>query len=311
MYLNPMNLKVTIGNLELNNPVMTASGTFGYGEEYSRFFDINALGAVVTKGISLFPSHGNPPPRIVETPSGMLNAIGLHNVGFDLFVRDKLPFLKGVSTPVIVNFFGTTFQEYGELAARLNDTEGIAALEVNISCPNISEGGIRFGCDSAAAFKVTDVVRKNSSLPVIVKLTPNVTDITEIAKAVEAAGADAVSLTNTFNAMLIDVESCTPVLANITGGLSGPAIFPVSLRMVWQVVQKVSIPVIGIGGIMQAEDALQYLIAGAKAVQVGTGLFSTPDLPVKIIDGIKAYMTRKNISDIDQVIGSLRTEVEK
>ncbi len=302
-----MDLKVTIGKLELKNPVMNASGTFGYGEEYSSFFDLNSLGAVVSKGISILPSQGNSPPRIVETPSGMLNAIGLQNVGFDIFVKEKLPFIRNFSTPLIVNFFGNTFNEYGELASKLNDTEGIAALEVNISCPNISEGGIGFGTDPDMAFKAVSAVRKSTSLPVIVKLTPNVTDIAMIAKSAEDAGADAVSLTNTFTGMLIDIETCSPVLNNITGGLSGPAIFPLSLKMVWQVVQNVSIPVIGIGGIMKATDAIQYLIAGATAVQVGTGIFAFPDLPLRIIRGIEEYMLKKDISNINKVIGSLRT----
>jgi len=250
---------------------MIASGTFGYGEEYSSLIDINMLGAIVTKGISLEPSPGNPPPRIIETPSGMLNAIGLQNIGFESFVSDKMPLLRTYDTAVVVNFYGSKIDDYVELAEKLSGIDGVDALEANISCPNIKEGGISFGTDPEMADEVTRQVRKVTSLPLIVKLTPNVTDITAIARRVEAAGADAVSLTNTFTGMVVDIDKCRPSLANITGGLSGPAIRPISLRMVWETVNKISIPVVGIGGITDYSDALQFLICGAKAVRSEQG----------------------------------------
>lgn len=302
-----MNLSVSIGSLHLNNPVMVASGTFGYGEEYAGLIDIHQLGAVVTKGISLKPSRGNAPQRIVETPSGMLNAIGLQNIGLDVFIEDKMPFLRRMAVPVIVNFYGTAIEDYTEVARRLSDCEGIAGLEANISCPNIKEGGMCFGTDGALANRIIKKVRNATKLPLIVKLTPNVTDIAAIAQQVADAGADAVSLTNTFTGMAVDVDTCRPVLANITGGLSGPAIRPLSLRMVWEVVRKVSIPVIGIGGVMTASDALQYLITGAQAVQIGTGLFVNPRAPHEVVRGIDTYMRSKGYTRIDQVIGSLKT----
>ena len=303
-----MNLSVKIGDLVLKNPVMVASGTFGYGEEYSSLIDINMLGAIVTKGISLEPSPGNPPPRIVETPSGMLNAIGLQNIGYKSFVVDKMPFLREYDTAVIVNFYGSKIEDYVELAEKLSNVEGVDALEANISCPNIKEGGITFGTDPEMAYEVTEKVRAVTDKPLIVKLTPNVTDISTIAKRVEEAGADAVSLTNTFTGMVIDIDACRPAIANITGGLSGPAIRPLSLRMVWETVKAVTIPVIGIGGITASSDALQFLICGACAVQVGTGLFVDPKTPISIIDGIKNYLTDKGLSDVNDVIGSLKTD---
>ena len=303
-----MNLSVKFGDLVLKNPVMVASGTFGYGEEYSSLIDINMLGAIVTKGISLEPSPGNPPPRIVETPSGMLNAIGLQNIGYQSFVADKMPFLRKYDTAVIVNFYGSKIEDYVELAEKLSNVEGVDALEANISCPNIKEGGITFGTDPEMAYEVTEKVRAVTDKPLIVKLTPNVTDISIIAKRVEEAGADAVSLTNTFTGMVIDIDACRPAIANITGGLSGPAIRPLSLRMVWETVKAVTIPVIGIGGITVSSDALQFLICGACAVQVGTGLFLDPKTPISIIDGIKNYLTDKGLSDVNDVIGSLKTD---
>jgi dihydroorotate dehydrogenase (NAD+) catalytic subunit len=303
-----MNLSVKIGALVLKNPVMVASGTFGYGGEYSSLIDINMLGAVVTKGISLEPSPGNPPPRIVETPSGMLNAIGLQNVGFQSFVTDKMPLLREYDTAVIVNFYGSKIEDYVELAAKLSSVEGVDALEANISCPNIKEGGITFGTDPEMAYEVTEKVRAVTDKPLIVKLTPNVTDISAVAKRVEDAGADAVSLTNTFAGMVIDIDACRPAIANITGGLSGPAIRPLSLRMVWETVKAVTIPVIGIGGIIGSSDALQFLICGACAVQVGTGLFVDPKTPISIINGIQNYLTDKDLTDINDVIGSLKTD---
>lgn len=299
-------LSVKIGTLDLKNPVMAASGTFGYGEEYASIIDVSRLGAFVTKGISLAPSPGNPPPRIIETPSGMLNAIGLQNIGYDSFVTEKLPGILKFGVPVIVNFYGTTVEAYCLLAEKLSTVDGVSALEANISCPNIREGGISFGTDPDMAYQVVKAVRAVTSKPLIVKLTPNVTDIRAIAVKVESAGADALSLTNTFTGMVVDVETCRPALANITGGLSGPAIRPLSVRMVWEAVRSVSIPVIGIGGIMNASDALQYLITGACAVQVGTGLFVDPKSPVSIIDGIAEYMKCRGISRVQDLIGSLK-----
>jgi len=284
---------------------MTASGTFGYGQEYASLIDNSVLGALITKGISLLPSAGNPVPRIVETPSGMLNAIGLQNVGFDAFIAEKMPLLRMGSTPIIVNFYGNTVEQYVELAERLSAVEGIAALEANISCPNIKQGGISFGTDARMAGEITARIRSVTRLPLIVKLTPNVADIAMIARSVEQAGADAVSLINTLTGMVIDPATRRPVLANITGGLSGPAIRPIAVRMVWQVCQAVRIPVIGLGGIMNANDALQFLIAGACAVQVGTGLFVDPSIPASIVAGIEAYMSEHGFERLEQVVGSL------
>jgi dihydroorotate dehydrogenase (NAD+) catalytic subunit len=306
-----VDLSVTIAGIHLKNPVMAASGTCGYGEELSAFLDINALGAIVTKGISLSPAAGNPPPRIVETPSGMLNAIGLQNVGVEEFVAHKLPFLRQFQTPVIVNCFGRTTGEYCVLCQKLSAVEGIAGLEINISCPNVKEGGMCFGADPSRAHQLIRDVRKATALPIIVKLSPNVTDIALIAQSVEEAGADAVSLTNTFTGMVIDIETCQPVLANITGGLSGPAIRPLSLRMVWETVQAVSVPVIGMGGIMDGADALQYLIAGARAVQVGTALFVRPDAPLRIVEDIAAYLRKKDCGRVTDIIGCLKRSREQ
>lgn len=299
---------VTIAGLKLKNPVMVASGTFGYGEEYAPYIDLNRLGAIVTKGLSLKPKLGNPTPRIIETPSGMLNAIGLQNVGIEAFIKDKLPFLKKFDIPVIANFFGNTLEEYGEAAKRLSDCEGVHALEVNISCPNVKEGGIVFGTDPKAAASVISLVRKSTNLPVIAKLSPNVTDITVMARAVEEAGADAISLINTLTGMAIDVKTRRPKLANITGGLSGPAIRPVAVRMVWQAANAVKIPIIGIGGIMTAEDALEFIIAGATAVQVGTANFVTPTATIDIINGLERYLIDNNLADIKELIKSLKVQ---
>lgn len=299
---------VNIAGLKLKNPVMVASGTFGYGEEYSPYIDLNRLGAIVTKGLSLKPKMGNPTPRIIETPSGMLNAIGLQNVGIDAFVRDKLPFVRQFDVPVIANFFGNTLEEYGEAARKLSDCDGVHALEVNISCPNVKEGGIVFGTDPKAAASVICLVRKSTKLPVIAKLSPNVTDITVMARAVEDAGADAVSLINTLTGMAIDVRTRRPRLANITGGLSGPAIRPVAVRMVWQVANAVKLPIIGIGGIMTADDALEFIIAGATAVQVGTANFVNPTATMDIIDGLEKYLIDNHITDIKELIRSLNIQ---
>ena len=299
--------EVKIGTLVLKNPVMTASGTFGYGEEYSPYVDLNRLGAVVVKGISLEPRRGNPPPRIMETTGGMLNAIGLQNVGVKAFIADKLPWLRQFDTKVIVNIFGETVDEYGRVAAELTGVPGIHALEVNISCPNVQRGGHVFGCDPGVSGEVTRVVRSATDLPVIVKLSPNVSDVTEIARACEDAGADALSLINTLLGMSVDVEKRIPHLRNVTGGLSGPVVKPVALRMVWNAARAVSIPVIGIGGIMETDDALEFLIAGAGAVQVGTANFVNPRATMDIVEGIEAYLVRHGIGDVNELIGSLRT----
>ncbi len=302
-----MNVHIGRG-LVLKNPVMTASGTFGYGEEYARYMDINRLGAIIVKGISLESRKGNPPPRIMETPCGMLNSIGLENVGAEVFIKEKLPFLRGFDTAVIVNIFGETVEEYRNLAERLSRAEGVRALEVNISCPNVKKGGIAFGTEPGMAAEVTRAVKEATDLPVIVKLSPNVSDITVIARAVEDGGADALSVINTLRGMSVDVEKRVPHLKNITGGLSGPAIRPIALRMVWEVVQTVSIPIIGIGGIMEGRDALQFIIAGARAVQVGTASFLSPRAAINVLEGIEDYLERHSIDDIAQLIGSLATE---
>lgn len=300
-------LAVNVGGLSLKNPVMTASGTFGYGKEYTDFVDINKLGAVIVKGISLKPKEGNPPPRIVETPCGMLNSIGLQNVGVASFIEEKLPFLRSFSTPIIVNVLGETVDEYRHVVSELNAVEGISALEVNISCPNVEAGGMAFGTDAESAFKVVDAVRKSTGLTIVVKLSPNVTDIVSMARSVADAGADAVSLINTVAGMAVDIETRRPKLAHITGGLSGPAIKPVALRMVWEVVSKIDVPVIGVGGIIDAKDALEFLIAGARAVQVGTANFVNPRATMDIIRGIEEYLIDKGIEDINELIGSLST----
>ena len=304
---NKADLSINIGGIELKNPVMTASGTFGYAGEFDDFVDLNRLGAIIVKGLSLKPSTGNPPPRIVETSCGMLNAIGLENVGLASFVEEKLLFLKQLSTPVFINIYGKDVREYAELASRINDIEEIAGIEVNISCPNVKAGGVAFGTDPEAACKVVKAVRDNTGKPLMVKLTPNVTDITLIARSVEDAGADSISLINTITGMAIDIETRRPKLANITGGLSGPAIKPIALRMVWQVVQKVKIPVIGVGGIMTPEDALEFLIAGAVAVQIGTANFINPRATIDIIEGIEAFLIKRNIPRITDIVGTLQT----
>jgi len=302
---NNPNLEVSIGKIKLKNPVMTASGTFGYAREFETLVDLNRLGAIVVKGLSIEPSKGNKPPRIVETPCGMLNAIGLENVGLEVFLQEKLPFLKTLATPTFVNIYGKSIVEYAELASRIDDVEEISGIEVNISCPNIKAGGMAFGVDPESAFNVVKAVRESTTKTLMVKLSPNVTDITVIAKSVEEAGADAISLINTITGMSIDIETCRPKLANIIGGLSGPAIKPVALRMVWEVVQKVKIPVIGVGGIMTSDDALEFLIAGAVAVQVGTANFINPNATVDIINGIEAFLIKNNLSKVTDIIGTL------
>ena len=302
-----VNLAVQIGSLKLKNPVMTASGTFGYGEEYADYVDLKKLGAIVVKGLSLKPRLGNPPPRIMETAGGMLNAVGLQNIGVEEFINEKLPYLKNFDVAVIANIYGETYTEYSKVAKKLSSVKGIHALEVNVSCPNVKKGGLSFGSDPKATAEVTRRVKAETNLPVIVKLTPNVTDIAAIAAAVEKAGADAVSLINTLTGMSVDLKTRTPHLKNITGGLSGPAIKPVALRMVWQVVQRVSIPVIGIGGIMTAEDALEFLIVGAKAVQIGTANFINPRATLDVIEGMQNYLIENKINDINEIIGTFQS----
>jgi dihydroorotate dehydrogenase (NAD+) catalytic subunit len=301
---NKPDLSVDIAGLYLKNPVMTASGTFGYGEEFAPYVDLNRLGAVIVKGISLHPRYGNPPPRIMETAYGMLNAIGLENPGVEVFVRDKLDFLKQFDVAVIVNIFGETLEEFKKLADILGRTEGIHALEVNISCPNVEKGGMSFGADPVAAYEVTKAVKAVTDLPVMVKLTPNVRDIAEIAESVQAGGADAVSLINTITGMSVDIQTGKPHLQRVTGGLSGPAIKPVALRMVREVVRKVSIPVVGVGGIMNASDAIEFLMIGASAVQVGTANFINPRATEDILDGIEAYMTQHQLKNMRDLIRS-------
>lgn len=301
-----VNLGVTVASLNLRNPVMTASGTFGYGAEFGGFVDLGRLGAIVVKGLSLAPRRGNPTPRVVETPAGMLNAIGLQNIGVDAFIKEKLPFLRPFATPVIVNFFGDSVDEYVRVAETLSAAEGVSALEMNVSCPNKQAGWIVFGTDPKVMEEVIVAVRRATQMPLIVKLSPNVTDIALMARVAENAGADALSLINTIPGMVIDIGKRAPVLANNTGGLSGPAIRPVAVRMVWQVSCAVTIPVIGMGGIMNARDALEFLIAGARAVAVGTANFINPITTIEIIEGIGKFLEEEGISDINAVIGSLR-----
>ena len=298
-------MQVNIGGIEISNPVITASGTFGYAKEYESLVDLNRIGAIIVKGLSLEPSKGNPPPRVVETPCGMMNAIGLENVGLTAFIEEKTPFLKQLETPVFVNIYGKSIAEYAELASRLEDIDVVSGIEVNISCPNVKSGGMAFGAYPKSTAEVVKAIRKQTGRPLMVKLSPNVTDITEIAKAAEGEGTDSISLINTLTGMAIDIETRRPKLANITGGLSGPAIKPVALRMVWQVVQTVNVPVIGIGGIMTAKDALEFLIVGATAIQVGTANFINPHITIDIIDGIEAFLMQRNITDITDIIGTL------
>ncbi|MCX5864450.1 MAG: dihydroorotate dehydrogenase [Deltaproteobacteria bacterium] len=303
--MSEADLRVTIGGLVFKNPVLTASGTFGYGKEFAPYVNLHHLGGVVVKGISLEPRRGNSPPRIVETAGGMLNAIGLENVGLDRFITEKMPYLLGIGTRVVVNILGDSLEEYQTLGQRLNEVEGISALEVNISCPNVKKGGVAFGTDPAMAEAVTRAVCAHTTLPVIVKLSPNVTDIAQIARAVEAGGAQGISLINTLLGMAIDVKSRRPRLANIVGGLSGPAIKPIALRMVWQVAQAVKIPVIGIGGITTTEDALEFLLAGATAIEVGTANFVNPRASQDIVEGLGRYVMENKLDGISEVIGGL------
>ena len=303
-----VDLSCDLGRIKLKNPVMTASGTFGYGKEYHEYFDIAELGAVVVKGIRMEPSHGNPTPRIAETAGGMLNAIGLQGPGVEKFLHgeDYMPFLRSTGATVIVNIWGKTLEEYGEVAARLEaESEGIAALEINISCPNVKHGGAAFGTDIKLASEVVALVRKSTKLPLITKLSPNVGNIADFARAVEAVGSDMVSLINTFTGMAIDVETRRPRLANLTGGLSGPAVKPVAVRMVYDVSRAVKIPVIGMGGICNGLDAVEFMLAGASAVAVGTATFVDPMASMKVIDGIREYMERHNISAVSELVGAM------
>ena len=299
-------LRVNIGSLELANPVMTASGTFGYAREFQDLMNLHRLGAIIVKGISLYPREGNPPPRIVETACGMLNAIGLQNVGVDRFITEKMAYLQELNVPIIVNILGDSLAEYEEITSRLSGVSGIAGIEVNISCPNVKKGGVAFGTDPKMAAAVTAAVKKKTDMPVMVKLSPNVTDITLIARAVEDAGADAISLINTLIGMAIDLPTRRPALANIIGGLSGPAIKPVALRMVYQVAKAVSVPVIGIGGIETAEDALEFMLAGATAVQIGTANFINPRASEEVVEGIGAYALAEKLLSIRSLIGCLQ-----
>ncbi len=303
--ISTVDLRVSIGSLNLKNPVMTASGTFGYAKEFEPYVNLHRLGAVVVKGISLEPRPGNPPPRIVETSCGMLNAIGLENVGVERFISEKMKSLQGINVPVFVNILGDTLEEYREIAERLADVPGVAGIEVNISCPNVKKGGVAFGTVPEMAAAVTAAVKENSTVPVIVKLSPNVTDISLIARAVEEAGADAVSLINTLIGMAIDHRTRRPQLANVIGGLSGPAIKPVALRMVYQVAQAVSIPVIGIGGIESSEDVVEFMLAGATAVQIGTANFVNPRASEAAVEGLARYVTEHKLSSIRELIGGL------
>jgi dihydroorotate dehydrogenase (NAD+) catalytic subunit len=304
-------LSVDIGGLRIKNPVIAASGTFGYGDELTPFYDPSLLGAIIVKGLSLRPMPGNPPPRTAETPCGLLNAIGLANIGIEAFIEEKLPSLAKIKTPLIANIYGHTIKEYAQMAKRTATVDRIAAIEINISCPNVEAGGMAFGTDPDTAAMVTDQVVKNTTKPVIVKLTPNVTDITTIARAVESAGAQAISVTNTFLGMAVDVATRRPKLANIIGGLSGPAIKPMALYLVHKVVEAVQIPVIGLGGIMDYQDALEFLLVGARAIQVGTANLINPKTTIEIINGLTDFCVREEIGNINQIIGDLRTKGEE
>ena len=298
-------LKTKIGSLELKNPVMTASGTFGYGTEYADFMDINRLGAIIVKGTTLNPRQGNPYPRMAETPSGMLNAVGLQNKGVDYFVDHIYPVVSKFQTNVIVNVSGSSIEDYAQCASIINTLDCIPAIELNISCPNVKQGGMAFGVKPESAAQVVSAVRKAYDKTLIVKLSPNVTDITEIARAVEGAGADSVSLINTMLGMAIDAERRKPILSTVTGGMSGPAVKPVALRMVWQVAKAVKIPVIGLGGICSATDAIEFLLAGASAIQIGTANFIDPSISEKVVDGIEEYLVRHGFNSVQEIIGAL------
>jgi len=301
-----VNLGVKLKDLSLKNPVMTASGTFGFGEEFEDFIDINRLGGIIVKGTTRHHREGNPYPRMAETPSGMLNAVGLQNKGVENFCKEIYPRIKHYDTNILVNVSGSVIEDYVETAAMINELEHIPAIELNISCPNVKEGGMAFGTSCASAASVVKEVRKVYKKHLMVKLSPNVTDITEIAKTVEAEGADSVSLINTLLGMAINAETREPLLSTVTGGLSGPCVKPVALRMVWQVFNAVKIPIVGLGGIMNAKDAIEFLLAGATAFQLGTANFIDPQVTVKVVEGIEEYMKRHNIRDINELIGGLK-----
>lgn len=296
-------LSVDLAGITLANPVLVASGTFGYGREYADLIDLNSLGGIIVKGTALEPWPGNPPPRVVETPAGMLNAIGLQNPGVEHFLREDLPYLREVEARVIVNIVGRTVEEYRGVAERLQGQPGVDGLELNISCPNVKAGGMAFGTDAEMTYSAVRAVRQSTSLPLLVKLSPNVTRITDTARAAVEAGADGISLINTLLGMAIDPETRRPVLANTVGGLSGPAIMPVALRMVWEVAQEVEVPLLGMGGINSPEDTVSFILAGARAVAVGTGLFYDPGLPARILSGLSDYMTRHGLTDLSQLEG--------
>lgn len=299
-------LTVNIGNLHLKNPVMTASGTFGYGKEYSDFIDLSRIGGIFVKGTTIRDRQGNDYPRMAETPSGMLNAVGLQNKGVDYFISNIYPDIKDIDTNIIVNVSGSTIEDYVECSQKLADLDKIPAIELNISCPNVKEGGMAFGTSACSASDVTKAVREVWDKTLIVKLSPNVTDITEIAKAVEGKGADAVSLINTLLGMAIDINKRRPILSTVTGGLSGPCVKPVALRMVWQTYNAVKIPVIGMGGISSWQDAIEFILAGSSAIQIGTHNFIDPTISVKVVDGIREYLDKNNISSVNELIGSLQ-----
>lgn len=296
-----IDLSVDFAGVKFKNPVVTASGTFGFGREYGEFFDLNKIGGICVKGLTLKPREGNPPPRIAETPMGILNSVGLQNPGIRAFIQNELPFLRGFDTKVIANISGSTEEEYAEMAEELTEA-GVDIIEVNISCPNVKAGGLAFGTDPASAAAVTRAVKRVSGVPVMVKLSPNVTDITEIAKAAEGEGADALSLINTLLGMRIDIDTGRPILRNNVGGLSGPAVFPVAVRMVWQTAQAVKIPILGMGGISTGEDAIEMMMAGAGLVAVGTSIFRDPLTPVKVYEGISEFLEKKSIGSVKDII---------
>jgi dihydroorotate dehydrogenase (NAD+) catalytic subunit len=301
-----MNLSVKIGKLKLQNPVMVASGTFGYGVEYAQLLDLNQLGAVVVKGIRLGPVRGNLTPRTAEVTSGMLNAIGLQGPGVDGFIKKYWPFLKGLKVPTLINIWGTTVEEYAEVARRFDALGGVGALELNVSCPNIKEGGAQFGTDVKLLSQVVSACRKVTQLPLITKMSPNVVNIAPYARAAEDAGSDALAVTNSYPAMAIDIETRKPKLANITGGLTGPCIKPIAIKLVWEAAKAVKIPIIGMGGIQNAADAIEFMVAGATAVAVGTANFYEPQTPLQVIAGIREFMERKKISDVREITGSVQ-----
>jgi len=302
----PPDLAVEIAGIRLGNPVIAASGTFGYGEEFERFADLRRIGGIAVKGTSARPIDGNPPPRLHPTPSGMLNSIGLENVGVDAFIRDKMPFLRQAGSAVIVNVFGFTEDEYAEVVDKLNTCDGIAAYELNISCPNTRHGGMVFGQSPDSTFQLTKMLKARSRRPVIVKLSPNVTDIVDLARAAEAGGADALTVANTFLAMAIDTDTFKPRIYTITGGLSGPAIRPITLRMVYQCAGAVKIPIIGLGGIVSVEDAVEYFLAGASAIQVGTANFYDPRAPLHVLEGLEKWLKKKGLSSIKDLVGQMK-----